>query len=356
MPTAERVIAEHIAPFAEEVDRLGVRRSAIDALAAVGLLGAGLEPEERREVAELIARDDASTWFCWVQHQSPMTLIAEGAPSPAAERWSAGLASGAMLAGVAFAHVRRPGDPNPIAQRVEGGWSITGELDWVTSWDIADVVVLQVHDAQAEQYVCFALPAGLATEPLPTGLRIGEPLELLAMSGTHTRPMRFTDCVLPDALVCATLSKADWHAMDEDRTVDASPAAFGVIRGALADLASAGYGRRNEQVIDTVGALAEEAVLLRERAYGLADLPDRQAHRAERLHVRARVLDLCVRATTAAVAARAGSAMLRGVPTERRVREAMFLQVQAQTASTREAQLALASEQARRGLGEAGGR
>ena len=348
MPQAELVIAEHIAPFAEEVDTHGVRRSAIDALAAAGLLGSALSGPEQREVAELLSRADASTWFCWVQHQSPMRLIADGAPSAAATRWSDVLASGAALAGVAFAHVRRPGAPNPTATRVPGGWSITGELDWVTSWDIADVVVLQVHDAEADQYVCFALPAGMATEPLPAGLRIGEPLRLLAMSGTHTRPMTFTGCVLPDELVCAVIPKAPWHAMDEDRTVDASPAVFGVIRGALMDLASTGYGRRNEQVLDTVAVLAEATVALRAQAYALADDPERTTHRAERLRLRAEALDLCVRAATAAVTARAGAAMLTGTQTERRVREAMFLQVQAQTASTREAQLARASEQARR--------
>ena len=354
LPAVEAVIAEHLVPFAEEVDRRGVRRSAIDALARVGVLGAGMSGAERREVAELIAAADASTWFCWTQHFSPMTVMAEAAPTPASGRWLEGLASGSMLAGVAFAHVRRPGPPNPIARRVEGGWSITGDLDWVTSWDIADVIMLQVHDADAEQYVCVALPAGLATEPLPNGLHIGEPLQLLAMGGTHTRPMRFIDCRLPDELVCAVLDKATWHAMDENRTVDANPATFGVIRGALADLASSGFGRRNEQALDTVGVLAQEAVVLRDRAYALADLTDRHAHRAERLRVRAQALDLCARAATAAVTARSGSAMLAGTATERRIREAMFLQVQAQTASTRDAQLALAGEQARRGLGDAG--
>lgn len=356
MPGAERVIAEEIAPFAEEVDRIGVRRSAIDALAAEGLLGSRLAPSERRETAELIARADASTWFCWVQHTSPMGLIEQGQPSAAAGRWLTGLQTGSMLAGVAFAHVRRPGPPDPLARRVAGGWSITGRLDWVTSWDIADVVVLQIHDADAEQYVCFALPAGLSTEPLPAGLHIGEPLALLAMGGTHTRPMVFEDCVLPDASVCAILPKAEWHALDEDRTVDVNPAVFGVIRGALTDLQSAGFGRRNEQVIETVEAMAHEAIALRAQSYALADLSDRHVHRAERLRLRALALDLCARATTAAVVARAGSAILAGTPTERRVREAMFLQVQAQTSSTRQAQLALAGEQARDGLGRAEGR
>lgn len=350
LPAAERVIAEHVAPFAEEVDRLGVRRSAIDALAREGFLGDRMSPPEMREIAELLAAADASTWFCWTQHVSPMRLIAEGAPSAAADHWAEGLKSGALLAGVAFSHVRRSGPPNPTAVRVEGGWLITGTLDWVTSWDIADVVVIQIHNADADEYICFAIPAGLANEPLPLGMHIGEPLELLGMAGTHTRPITLTECFLPDEVVCNVLPTAQWHDVDEDRTVDVSPAVFGVIRGALGDLASTGYGRRDEQIIDTTNALAELTVSVRDQAYALADHPDRHAHRAERLRLRAVALDLCVRATTAAVVARAGAAMLTGTPAERRVREAMFLQVQAQTMSTRKAQLALASEQARRRL------
>lgn len=350
LPAAERIVAEHITPFAEEVDRLGVRRSAIDALATGGFLGAGMSPAEQREVGELLARSDASTWFCWVQHTSPMKLVVEGAPSPSAVRWAKPLQSGEMLAGVAFSHVRRPGLPNPVATRVDGGWSLTGTLDWVTSWDIADVMVLQIHDAEADSYVCFAVPAGLAQEPLPVGMIVGEPLALLAMSGTHTRPITLQDCFLPDESVCAILPKAAWHERDEDRTVDVSPAVFGVTRGALGDLASAGYVRRDDNIIETVTGLAEQATALRLRAYELADLEDRTSHRAERLHVRALALDLCVRAATAAVVARAGGAMLEGSQTQRRIREAMFLQVQAQTASTRHAQLALAGEQARRRL------
>ena len=50
---------------------------------------------------------------------------------------------------------------------------------------------------------------------------------------------------------------------------------------------------------------------------------------------------MTVEAATAVVTARAGAAMYSGCSAERRVREAMFLQVQAQTARTREASLAL---------------
>jgi len=48
-----------------------------------------------------------------------------------------------------------------------------------------------------------------------------------------------------------------------------------------------------------------------------------------------------VEATTAVITAQAGASMRTGCNAERRLREAMFLQVQAQTAVTRSASLSL---------------
>ena len=352
LPGAERVIDEVISPAAEEVDARGVSRAAIDALAGAGLLGDRLDAPAMREVGELLAAADASTWFCWVQHQSPMRILAEGAPSPAAERWLDELRCGRALGAIAFAHARRPGPPNPIAERVSGGWRLQGSLDWVTSWDIADVAVLQVRVVREGvpqgSYACFAIPAGASGEVLPAGMEVGEPLRLLAMSGTHTRPIGFDGCVLPDSCLAAEFDAVAWHEADDARTPDVNPAAFGLARGALRELDSLARSRRDDAInaIDAIDAacdaLAAQVRDLREQAYAIAGDADR---RQERLEVRAAALDLAARCATAVVVARAGAGMRRGHSAERRVREAMFLQVQAQTARTRQAQLRALSAQ-----------
>jgi len=77
---------------------------------------------------------------------------------------------------------------------------------------------------------------------------------------------------------------------------------------------------------------------LRASAYALADADGDPEVRRE---VRAASLDLAARAAQAVVVARSGGAMVTGTSAERRVREAMFLQVQAQTADVRAAQLRL---------------
>lgn len=340
---AERPLAQ-IAEMAATTDRLGVPRTTIDALAGAGLLGTALAAPQQRELAERLAMADATTWFCWTQHQSPLRTLegdATGVREPASralqDRWLPGMRSGAFLAAVAFAHVRRPGDPNPSATRVEGGWRFDGTLDWVTSWDIADAVMVMAQGTgdDADTLVCAFLPAGRGSTP--SGLVAGEPLDLLAMGGTHTRPLTLDRVVVPDDDV-VLVDRDEWLAADVRKTADVNPATFGIIRGAVDELDSLATQRSDARLRDLADRLAERARELRRRAYALADedgdLDDRRALRAESL-------DLAVTSALAVVTARAGAAMQRGGSAERRMREALFLQVQAQTAATRGASLDL---------------
>ena len=165
--------------------------------------------------AELLAGSDATTWFTWVQHQTPLRILegsadglVSGAPAGLTDDLLPRMRTGRALSAVAFAHVRRPGSPNPVATRIPGGWRLDGVLDWVTSWDIADVVMVmaQGSGADADRLVCCYLPAGAAPDRTP-GVTPGPVLELLAMSGTHTRPVRLEGVHVPDERVGAVLDR-----------------------------------------------------------------------------------------------------------------------------------------------------
>ncbi len=345
LPAEASALIDRIASHAAVTDDAGVQRSTIDALAAQGLLGTPLDPvSQQRELAERLAMADGSVWFCWTQHFGCMRILESaqvGALTPNArglqDRWLAGLTTGANLGALAFAHVRRPGPPNPIAVRVDGGWVVDGRLDWVTSWDIADVVMIMVRGSGdwADHFVTFYLPAGRAQEPLPAGMHVDPPLRLLAMGGTHTRPVTFTGVRIDDACVSSVQPVDAWVERDRRTVSDAGPAIFGVIRGAVGDLAALSH---QQEAVELAEEISARGRALRSRAYALADA---DADPAERREVRAAALDLAARAAQAVVVARSGGAMLTGTSAERRVREAMFLQVQAQTADVRAAQLRL---------------
>jgi alkylation response protein AidB-like acyl-CoA dehydrogenase len=325
LPQVAALIDEVLVPGANSVDERGVQRVALDHLADAGLLGASLPTPEQRELSELIARADASTWFCWSQHQAPTMILRTFAEPKAVEPCAAlldDLASGERLAGVAFAHVRRPGPPNPSATRVEGGWLVNGTLDWVTSWDIADVVLVMV--AAESSLLCFFLTAGEVPSSRP-GVEVGEPLRLLAMGGTHTRPVRFDDCFVSDGEIIPILDPEAWRRADDQKTANANPAIFGIARGAISELDDLATARDDSRMRALAAKLADIDVDLR-------------------LQLRAESLDLVMRACLAVVTARAGASMIHGCSAERRVREALFMQVQAQTAATRAAMQELALE------------
>jgi len=352
LPATALQVLTGIASRAAETDANGVPRSTINELAAAGLLGVPLTPASAaKELAEVLAGCDATTWFCWVQHVSPMQVMAAAVDSPQTpagaalrDRFLPGLQAGSLLAGVAFAHVRRPGPANPTATRVTGGWRIDGTLDWVTSWDIADVIVVTARAVGADDgtLVAFVIPGGHSESPCPTGVNVGEPLALLAMTGTHTRPVTFENTVIDDHDVLAVVEFEAWLAEDRLRTADTNPATFGLIRASVAELDERATLCKDELMARQVRAIIAECRQLRARAYELIGEPDREATRPERLAVRAASLDLAVRAATANVVSAAGAAMLSGTSTERRLRESMFLLVQAQTQDTRAASITFA--------------
>ena len=341
LPQIEALIDEVLVPGAELVDQHGVQRVALDHLADAGLLGSPLASPEQRELSELIARADASTWFCWTQHQAPSVILrnfAQPEASAAHAKLLDDLAAGERLAGVAFAHVRRPGQPNPLATRVDGGWLINGTLDWVTSWDIADVVLVMV--ATETSYLCFFLTGAEVPSTRP-GVQVGEPLRLLAMGGTHTRPVRFVNCFVSDEEVIPIPDADAWRRADEAKTANVNPAIFGIARGAISELDDLATAGKDSLVRALATRLAAECIDIRQRGYAAID---QDLDVDLRLKIRAEALDLLMRACLAVVTARAGASMMSGCAAERRVREALFMQVQAQTSATRAAMQELALE------------
>ncbi|MFZ0408087.1 MAG: acyl-CoA dehydrogenase family protein [Cyanobium sp.] len=334
-------------------DRQGVPRSTVDALAAAGLLGQPLEPQPRhRELAERLFMADGSLTFCWLQHQLPLRRLLGAVSSPEApaagalrRRWLEPVASGRALAAVAFAHLRRAGPPNPAATRLPGGWRLDGQLDWITSWDIADLVLLclRCNDAGGDRVVGLLLAAGASGQPLPAGMTLGEPLRLLAMGGTHTRPVQLDGVEMPDSQVLFVEDFRVWSAADALAVCRVSPVVFGCVRGAIADLHQVGSRHDDADTLALAQVLAGECRQLRRSAYSLIDSnPDDSPEVLQRHRdLRARALDLAMRSAQAAVIAQAGAAMVSGSPAERRLREASFLLVQAQTTESRHASLEL---------------
>jgi len=300
-----------LAPAAEDVDRAPVvPRSHLAALAEAGLFDAG----GAREVYEILAGACGATFFVWVQHHAPVRLLRASPNVGLADRWLPRLRSGAVLGGVAFAHLRRPGPPAVTARPVDGGYALYGEAPWVTSWGLAEVFAVAARCGDRVVYVL--VPAGAA------GLRPSPPLALLAMQATSTVRIGFDGFTAPEADVILDLPFDRWLAADRAATARPNPAAFGV----------AGTCARLLRDLEPAAAAALEAERLECRARSYGGEPDQ-------VGLRAWSLELAVRSALALVAATGGRSMQASHPAQRLLREAAFYCIQAQTPALRSATL-----------------
>jgi alkylation response protein AidB-like acyl-CoA dehydrogenase len=346
-----RLAADVLVPHAAAADdpARGVDPAHLALCADAGLLAVGVPTAEGGlggdsrvdiEVVERLSGACGATWFVLTQHQMPQAvargrLVPEGrwTPGPAVEQHRAGLASGRTRAGIAVAHLRRPGPPAVRAEPDGAGWRLTGISDWCTGWGLVDVVMIAGTAADG-RIVLALVPARDAP-----GLHAGSPLRLSVMGGTRTVPLTIDGLAVAPDDVLAVVDGEVWRAADVARTANVMPAAVGLLRRIVVALAEVGEKRRRPDAVHAAFHLGGRAAALRTQAYGLRlDVPADE-RQPERTVLRGDLAALTVQAAHALIAARSGSALLADSPEQRWAREAAFHLVQAQTAAVRAAQL-----------------
>jgi len=336
---ARELAADLLEPVAAEVDQNAVPRGHLDAIAKVGLLGvvapqaaggADAGPAVLREVTEHLAGADAATWFVQAQHHSPVRMLAAN-PSESADRYLHQLASGELIAGIAFSHLRRFPQRPVTATRTRGGWRFHGVAPWYTGWTLNDVAFI-AGVSDDEQVVFGIVPA----QP-GAGLSAKTKLRTAALDAAQTVVLQIDNMKVDDADIALVQPVGDWLATDRQTSANANAAIFGVASSAVRLLAEAGDERNEPATQDAAAKLSARLVDVREKAYALAD--DDGERIDERLAARAEALEVLIAVTTALVAANSGPAMALTHPAQRKAREALFLLVQAQTAAARAATL-----------------
>jgi len=336
---AHRLAITLLVPAAEAVDGDAVPRSHLDALGAAGLLGIAAPataggtqapPPVARRVTEVLAGADLSTWFVQAQHHGPVRALAAAGTHPAL---LADLAAGRTVAGTAFSHLRRPDSP-VRATRERDGWRLDGTAPWYTGWGLNDVALVGAATSDGQ------VVTGLVAAREGPGVRAGEPVRVAALQAACTVPLVLDAHLVADADVVAVRPLGEWARDDARVTVNALPAVFGLTESAVLLLARGAPGRPVEPAaVAAAGRLAARLVAVRSAVRHLLDHvpPDDEAPR--RLDLRAQAGRLAVEATTALVVAGAGGAMSLASPAQRKLREAVFLLVQAQTRPVRLAAL-----------------
>ncbi|GAA3044579.1 acyl-CoA dehydrogenase family protein [Streptomyces glomeratus] len=332
---ARQLAADLLSPRAERVDQEGLPASHVQALKDSGLLGlnaptkyggAAAPGAVVRETAEILAGACCSTWFVVTQHYTPVKLLAS-ADLPVRERLLRPLATGELLAGIAYAHVRAFPRILVRATPERGGWRFDGTVPWYTGWTLNDVMLL-AGVSEADEVV-FAFTEA-REQP---GLRASAPMRLAALTAARTVSLELDGLWLPGEAVVLRAPREEFALVDRPRNANASPAVFGVAYAALELLEGSPDAK------DTARSLRGRLDEARRESYALWDHPVPHERFEERLAWKLRAHDLMRAATTAALVAGGGRSVLLGNRAQRLAREAMFLLVQGQTAEVRRAHL-----------------
>ena len=292
--TARRVARESLAPEAAELDLAGVAPAEqLDALAAAGLYGVGVEEDFATvcAVIEILAAACLTTTFVWTQHLGVLFAVAsrpEG--DPLRDAWLEPLRSGARRAGTAFTGGALPGPALLRATPADGGWRLDGTAPWISGWGVVDV--LHVAGRDAEDRVVW----GLLDAAQPRGLVV-EPLELLAVDASATVRADFDAVPLPADRVTA---------------VEPLPPGAGLRPYAIRTHAAMALGVAGRccEIAGPSPLDAELAACRRELDAALADAD-------AMVGARARVADLTLRASAAALAGAGARGVVAGSEVER---------------------------------------
>lgn len=295
------------------------RSGACAALARHGVLagfvpadagGTGAVETELVAALAAIAERCLTTALALSQWAAAVRIVA-GGPTESRRRLPA-LARGEHLTTVGISQLTtsRQHGPAPalVAAPEAGSWRLDGLCPWVTGADSVDTIVTGAATAAGERMFCV-VPTNAA------GLEIGPPLDMLALTGSRTAPVRFRGVRAMEVIPAGP---------DGPRTggLATTALAVGATRAAVA-LVQAEAGARPGLVPVATGLGGEvEALAARLTAAAADGLAP-----ADRDRLRADANGLVVRAAQAALTAAKGAGFVRGHPAERLARESLFFLV-----------------------------
>jgi isovaleryl-CoA dehydrogenase len=200
------VIADVVAPAADEVDRSGAfPRAAVDALGEAGLLGLVSAPEVggggqgfsgAAPVIEALARECGSTAMVVLMHYAATAIIEADGPMQTREA----IAAGRCLTTLAFSEVGSRSHfwaPGGSATAENGSVRLDARKSWVTSAGEADVYVWSSRPVAADGPVSIWLVPSDAP-----GLTLGGRFDGLGLRGNESRPVDAAGVIVDtDAMV-----------------------------------------------------------------------------------------------------------------------------------------------------------
>lgn len=269
--TARQFAEQHLVKKAAQRDRDGEFPAAeLAKLAELGLLGVNVPEALGGAQAGVVAYSlalseiaaaDASVSVAMAVTNMVAEIICAFGSEEQKQTWVPRLCSGEAVAGAfALSEAQSGSDASSLrtkAEKIPGGYRLSGSKLWITSGDRAGVLVVWARtDGEGPQQAAPAIKTGrkgadgisafLIPHDTP-GFAAGRPEHKLGLRGSTTVPLTFDGCEVPDGALLGSLGegfKIAMTALDGGRIGIASQA-VGVARAALR--AATDYAKERKQ-------------------------------------------------------------------------------------------------------------
>lgn len=355
--TTQRFARERIAPIAAEIDAKD--RFPVELWPEMGALGLhgitvaeedgglGLGYLEHVIACEEVSRASASVGLSYGAHSNLcINQIARWATPEQKAKYLPGLISGAHVGSLAMSETGAGSDVVSMrlrADRVEGGFRLTGTKFWITNAPYAQTLVVYAKtepEAGSKGITAFLIEKDFA------GFCIGQKIDKVGMRGSPTAELVFQDCFVPEENVMGPLNggaKVLMSGLDYERVV-LSGIQLGIMQACLDVVLP--YLRERKQFGAPIGSfqlmqakVADMVVALNSaRAYVYAVARACDAGRTTRQDAAGAILyasESAVKVAEQAIQALGGAGYTKDWPVERFWRDAKLLDIGAGTNEVR---------------------
>jgi alkylation response protein AidB-like acyl-CoA dehydrogenase len=327
-PSLSAAVLDRLAAGAENADRLSDwPEESMDAIRSAGILagpvpkeygGGGHNRAETLRGGELIASACLTTAFILAQQEAVVGLL-QKSPAHLQDRYLRGVAAGKFYLSVGLSHLttsRQDRGPYLRAAPIAGGgFTLDGEIPWVTGADRAGAMVGGATLPDGSQVV-FIQPAG------QTGVTTTPPLLLSSFNGSRTSHARYQCVTLsPEQIMMGPAQQV--LGKSAGAGLETSGPAIGLATAATAYLRREGVNR--PAIADHATHFETSLVAARQKLYALAMMeePDPEAVPA----LRVESSRLALQATQVALLVAKGAGFVATHPTQRWARQALFFLV-----------------------------
>lgn len=268
-----------------------------------------------------LARYSGTLAFTQTQHQSAASFITNSENSVLQEQYLPSMATGEILIGVGFSHLRQQGTPRLVATPSDRGYQLTGTIPWLTGWGIFQkaVIAATLPDGQSVW--------GLLPLHEESSVHCSSPMALAGMPATQTVSIQLDHYCLDRDHVLGS-KPANWIATkDQMGVLNAAALSLGSAQAALDIVERA--SRQHSELLRSYELLRTQLGQCQRHIHH--ELEQTQLDFERSVELRAAAIAIAGRCAQAAITVSRGGANQLTHPAQRIYREMLVFTVSGQT-------------------------